>query len=502
MPDVVDRMGAALLDASLAATAIAGLVVLAMIQCRQPARRRDWARAGLLSTLALLPLAALNPVPRIDLRGTLRALLPTNLDDPSPRPRAEGRDACEPPIGRLGEGNCPRGQADSSRPPGLIGWPRQVARGIVIAYLVGVSIGLGWIAVGFFGATWLVGRGYPPSAKALAHHRSLPFEGGSRRPRLLVSDRSTRPVLMGLLRPVILIPPGLDETGPTDRLRLSLLHELAHAESLDHRFTTAATLAQAVWFFLPPVWWIRDQMKLDQEFLADRRAVEHFGTSGGYASSLVDLANPVEPDPDPSGPSSKARGTSSKGAGMASALFQRVVMLLKCPFALEGRTPLWWRWSTAATLALATLAASCLTLRGLAGWSTPPLAPTEQPVRSFRLPNLTIGQHEHDDQPFDLRFRLPDRFTLTFEVMAEPADLPGIEVLGHKLGEASNLNPSPSGYRLWHRVRITRAEGSEIVEVDGWPPSKGPGHTKLSPWLTIRPSPGRTTRVRDLSLDW
>ena len=92
MPDVVDRLGAALLDASLAATAITGLVVLAMVQCRQPARRRDWARAGLLSTLALLPLAALNPVPRIDLRGPLRSILPTDLDEP-PRPPAPRRSS-------------------------------------------------------------------------------------------------------------------------------------------------------------------------------------------------------------------------------------------------------------------------------------------------------------------------------------------------------------------------------------------------------------------------
>ena len=58
-------IGAALLDASLAAIAISGMVVLVMVQCRQPARRRAWARAGLLSTLALLPLSALSPVPRV-----------------------------------------------------------------------------------------------------------------------------------------------------------------------------------------------------------------------------------------------------------------------------------------------------------------------------------------------------------------------------------------------------------------------------------------------------
>ena len=132
-------------------------------------------------------------------------------------------------------------------------------------------------------------------------------------------------------------------------------------------------------------------------------------------------------------------------------------MLAECPFAIEGRTPLWWRWSTASTLALVTLAASCLTLRGLAGWSSPPDRRPRSAARSFQLPQLTIGQREHDDQPFDLRFRLPDRFTLTFEVMAEPADLPGSK--SSAIGSARPPTPRrpATAYRLWHRVQIRRA---------------------------------------------
>jgi hypothetical protein len=502
MPDVVDRLGAALLDASLAATAIAGLVVLAMIQCRQPARRRDWARAGLVSTLALLPLAALNPVPRIDLRGAFRAILPTDLDGPSAGSSGRARESREPSTAQARSDACPGSSSDPSSQSAAPGWPRRIARGMVGAYLAGASIGLGWIAIGLGGSAWLVHRARAPSAKALADHRSLPFEGESSRPRLLVSDRATRPVLVGCLRPTILIPPALDEPSAGDRLRLSLLHELAHAEGLDHRFAPAATLAQGIWFFLPPVWWIRDQLKLDQEFLADRRAVAHFGTSGGYASSLVDLASPGDVGPAREGTSTDR--APAGGLGVTSALVQRVVMLLKCPFAIEGRTSPWWRWSTAGTLGLATLAASCLTLRGLADWSSPSALETRATPRSFRVKDLAIALREPDDQPFDLRFRLPDRFSLIFEVMAEPADLPGIEVLGHRLGPnpSPGLDPGPTAYRLWHRVRIDRLDGSETIEVDGKPLPTEPEPARLAPWLTIRPSPGQTTRIRDLELDW
>ena len=500
MRDLLDRMGAALLDGSLAATAIAGLVVLAMIQCRQPARRRDWARAGLLSTLALLPLAALNPVPRIDLRETLRSVLATNLDGPPP---GAGPGAGSiPTIDDSVRPDCPGGESRPVGPNDRAPWPRRIARGFVLVYLGGASIGLGGIALGIAGSTWLVRMARTPSISSLAMHRSLPFGRSWRRPRLLVSDRVTRPVLVGSISPVILIPPALDEPSSGERLRLSLLHELAHAESLDHLFALLAALAKAIWFYLPPVWWVLDQMKLDQEFLADRRAVVHFGTSGGYASSLVDLASPSGESLAPDQPSAVAELAGPRREGVASTLFHRVSMLVRCPFDLEGRTPLWWRWSTALTLAVATLAASCLTVRGLAGWSGAADTPAARVAGSYRQPDLMIAQRPNDDQPFDLRFRLPDRFVLTFEILAEPSDLPGIEVLGHRLGVGRQPDPARQAYRLWHRVRIERLEGAETIEVDARTIPADPSPVRLATWLTIRPSPGMTTRLRDLELVW
>jgi hypothetical protein len=363
---------------------------------------------------------------------------------------------------------------------------------------VGLSTGLGLLALGLWGSSLLIQRSTAPSAGASAIYSGLAYPSGPIRPRLLVSRRAGRPVLLGIVWPAILIPPELDQPVAADRLRLSLLHELAHAESSDQLFGLVANLAQAIWFFLPPVWWIRDQMKLDQEFLADRRAVDHFGTSGHYASSLVELA---------SSRAAVAGGAPSTGpgpsnSGVASALFQRVLMLLKCPFAIERRTPVWWRWWAASTLGLATLAASCLTLRGLAGWSTPAPAPAAEAARSFRLPQLVIGQNEKDDQPFDLRFRLPEQFSLTLEILAEPADLPALEVLGHRLGPPCDHEPDSSAYRLWHRVRIRRSGGAEEIEVDGRPVADPSRIPRPATWLSIRALPGRTTRIRDLDLSW
>jgi len=215
MLEVVDRLGAALLDASLAATAITGLVVLAMIQCRQPARRRDWARAGLLATLALLPLAALNPVPRIDLRGPLRDLLSTSLEAPPTSTPREDRLIWKsfPERPRPEDGFDDPGTAT-----GQTGRLRQVARSLIVLYLLGFSIGLGGLGLGLWGSARLVRRGRIPSASSLLILRLLPFDGAWSTPRLLVSDQTSRPVLLGGLRPTILIPSELDGSDAVEAL--------------------------------------------------------------------------------------------------------------------------------------------------------------------------------------------------------------------------------------------------------------------------------------------
>lgn len=188
--------------------------------------------------------------------------------------------------------------------------------------------------------------------------------------------------------------------------------------------------------------------------------------------------------------------------GMASALFQRVQMLLKCPFPIEGETPLWWRWSTTLALGLATLAASCLTLRGLDGWGDSTPLPITEARQTFRLPQLLVAPGDSQKKPFEFPYRLPVEFTLTLEVMAEPSDLPSLEILGHKLGTTAGADLGREVYRIWHLVRIRRIQGFDFVEVDGRSLPSRAVPAAPSPWLEIRPLADQPTRIRELTLDW
>src|SRR6185437_4044722 len=90
---------------------------------------------------------------------------------------------------------------------------RGPSRLLTLTYLAGVGFGLVWLLLGYGGLAWLALRSIEPSAATLALYASLSPPGRTRSPRLRVSARVSRPVLLGLFRTTILIPVDLDAPG-------------------------------------------------------------------------------------------------------------------------------------------------------------------------------------------------------------------------------------------------------------------------------------------------
>src|SRR5262249_11389153 len=159
-------------------------------------------------------------------------------------------------------------------------WPLSrlwTGRVLTALYLGGAAAGLALFLLGCWGLVWITSQSTEPSPTAVALYQALPFDPAGPRPPLRIGTPVPRALLVGAFRQTILVPAELDDVHASDQLKLSLLHELAHSESSDYWFSVAGSLAQAFWFFLPPLWWIRAQMRLDHEFLADRRAAREFG---------------------------------------------------------------------------------------------------------------------------------------------------------------------------------------------------------------------------------
>ncbi|SIO00922.1 BlaR1 peptidase M56 [Singulisphaera sp. GP187] len=496
MADGIDRLGEMLLDASLSATALLSLVALAMIGCRQPVRRICLARAAILSVLALIPLVILAPFPRVSLnRVAHRSGL---FAHPIFANHVRGHLDIKP----VGSGQTLTSEralaSDGPRPlRGLVGPP---PRWLVLLYFAGTASSLGWMLLGYWGLNWLTSRSEEVSPLSAELYESLPVHG--RRPRFRVSARVRRPVLVGLFRQSILIPVDLDFPESAEKLRLSLLHELAHAERKDSRFGLASGLAHAFWFFIPPLWWIRAQMKLDQEFMADRRAAQAFGPFQAYAASLVKIASG-----DPEIRPTATLPTSSPSPTSTSALFQRVLMLVQCPFSLESHPPRWWACSLPGLVLLGTMAASCLTLR-VSGVSAPFLVPPQSSApggHSFRMSRLVAPSpspgSETRPRVYELPLPLPQTFDLRVDVWADPDALTQTKVVGIPLVAPGSSPETVAPLAGWHQVRIQRTTDTLTAQLDQrlLPTS---AEQETTPALTLESPAGYPVHFRNLRLTW
>jgi WD40 repeat protein/beta-lactamase regulating signal transducer with metallopeptidase domain len=95
----------------------------------------------------------------------------------------------------------------------------------------------------------------------------------TRCPRLLSGPRVTVPMVVGLLRPAVLLPPALVESFPRARLELMLAHELAHVRRRDLAWGWLPLLAGVLFFFHPVVWLARRGYCLAQEMACDALAL-------------------------------------------------------------------------------------------------------------------------------------------------------------------------------------------------------------------------------------
>jgi GWxTD domain-containing protein len=113
--------------------------------------------------------------------------------------------------------------------------------------------------------------------------------GLSRPVGLLESCLAAVPVVMGHLRPVILMPVGLLTGLPAQQIESILLHELAHIRRCDYLVNMLQTSVESLLFYHPVVWWISGVIRTEREDCCDDLAVSLSGDAHEYAVALAAL---------------------------------------------------------------------------------------------------------------------------------------------------------------------------------------------------------------------
>lgn len=137
--------------------------------------------------------------------------------------------------------------------------------------------------------------------------------------RLLESTRAHVPMVIGWLRPVVLVPASALTGLPADQLETILAHELAHIRRHDYLVNLLQAVVETLFFYHPAVWWLSNRIRIERELCCDDMAVTVCGNPLVYARALTELEG--------------LRAVALTGAVAANggSLRDRVVRLLSAP---------------------------------------------------------------------------------------------------------------------------------------------------------------------------
>lgn len=117
------------------------------------------------------------------------------------------------------------------------------------------------------------------------------------RPLAIVrSDKVSSPASIGILRPRIIFPQGMDLDNE-QLVRYILVHEYVHIRRFDTLWKLLALCAACVHWFNPLVWVMLVLLNRDLELSCDEMVLRHFGGTerASYAHSLIDMAERGRP---------------------------------------------------------------------------------------------------------------------------------------------------------------------------------------------------------------
>ncbi|MBI1899299.1 MAG: TonB family protein [Acidobacteria bacterium] len=179
--------------------------------------------------------------------------------------------------------------------------------------MVAGALLLRWLAA-WARVRWIAGR-----ARRLDHPVAevCAAEAGLRRavPVLISRDISV-PAAFGIFRPGVLLPAGAAE-WTADRLRIVLLHELAHIARADVLSLALARIAGALYWFHPLVWLAVRRVHAESELAADDLVVRATAEPAGYASHLLEIARGARSSGHLAGALAMARPSQLEGRLMA-----------------------------------------------------------------------------------------------------------------------------------------------------------------------------------------
>lgn len=361
-----------LIYAGISSCLLFAVAIVAMMVTDQPARRLrfiQWAFIGALLAPLVNEIGA-TPQWHLGLFGEAPAVAETSNESPPPstesNPPSFGGGGMGSPDGRIGiepvhnagkgiVASVPKSPAKMKPIGGNAAESEESAtsiaanepdspldfRAIILLAYSGIAGGmLLWWMLGLLRLLHLKRKSRPTGDEVSAMFRQIAGDDAlAKRVQLRISDNVPAPLTFGFRQPVIILPWTVCQPGQENALRYCLAHEWDHVQRRDILPWQFAALMQVLFFFQPMFWWMRRQMRLCQDYLADSFAARHADVPEDYAEFLVKQAKRCT-----------VRYAAALGfAPSRSSLFRRVEMILNDDKQLETRPRRWWNAAVAST---------------------------------------------------------------------------------------------------------------------------------------------------------
>ena len=106
---------------------------------------------------------------------------------------------------------------------------------------------------------------------------------------MLVSDTIDSPMVVGWVRPLVLVPASAFTSLTPDQLQTILAHELQHIARRDHLVNMLQAFIEVLLFFHPVTWWLSRQIRAERENCCDDGALLVTGAPRSFAEALLVL---------------------------------------------------------------------------------------------------------------------------------------------------------------------------------------------------------------------
>jgi beta-lactamase regulating signal transducer with metallopeptidase domain len=253
-------------------------------------------------------------------------------------------------------------------------------------WLIGTPLTFTFTATGLIGTRRLRRASRPitdgPIAETLAHLAdSLRL---TCRVVVAVCDRIAAPVLIGILRPIILLPPAALTGYSPEEIEMVLLHELAHVRRWDNLVNLLQRVVESLLFFHPAVWLISSWARREREACCDALVVARTDHPHAYAELLVALAAQM-----PRSVLFHPAASSAMAAGPLHSRIRRILQLDDDPMLISGKS---FAIVLASLFAVATVVGLYLPTNGHA-------EPSESKLRESTDLNHDENQSARGDEP-------------------------------------------------------------------------------------------------------